>query len=290
MTEKAVQRVLVLGAAGMLGHTMLRYLATVPDVTVAGTIRVERLPQGFPSALADRVVTGIEATDDDALPRVIAAFRPDLLINCIGLIKQRPDGQDPEQTIMVNALLPHRLARLAADGGARLVHLSTDCVFSGATGGYTEDSVPDARDFYGRSKLLGEVTEGGALTLRTSIIGPELGTALGLVGWFLGQTGRVPGYRHAIFSGLPTIELARVIHRHVLPARDLRGLFHVSAAPISKFDLLALVAAAYGRTVELVPDDSVRIDRSLDSHRFRTATGYVPPDWATLVGEMKAFG
>lgn len=288
--ESPVQRVLVLGAAGMLGHAMMRYLASVPDVTVSGTIRAARLPPGFPPTLADRVETGIEATDDAALRQAIARLRPDVIVNCIGLIKQRPGGQDPEQTILVNALVPHRLARLASEGGARLVHLSTDCVFSGATGGYTEDSVPDARDFYGRSKLLGEVTEGDAITLRTSIIGPELGPALGLVGWFLGQTGRVPGYRHAIFSGLPTVELARVIHHHVLPAPDLRGLFHVSARPISKYDLLSLVADAYGSPAELVPDDAVRIDRSLDSTRFRTITGYAPADWPTLVAEMKAFG
>jgi dTDP-4-dehydrorhamnose reductase len=285
-----LQKVLVLGAAGMLGHAMMRYLATVPDVAVAGTVRAPRLPPAFPPALADRVETGIEASDDAALRRIIAAFRPDAIINCIGLIKQRPGGQDPEQTILVNALLPHRLARLASEGAARLVHLSTDCVFSGVTGGYTEDDVPDARDFYGRSKLLGEVTEGDAITLRTSIIGPELGPALGLVGWFLNQAGSAPGYRQAIFSGLPTVELARVIHSHVLPARDLRGLFHVSAAPISKFDLLSLVAEAYGSPAELVPDDAFRIDRSLDSTRFRAITGYVPPDWPTLVAEMKAFG
>lgn len=290
MTEGRVQKVLVLGAAGMLGHTMLRYLAAAPEIAVAGTIRADRLPAGFPLALADRVETGVEARDDAALRRIIAAFRPDAIVNCIGLIKQRPDGQDPEQTILVNGLLPHRLARLAAEGGARLIHLSTDCVFSGATGGYTEDSVPDARDVYGRSKLLGEVTDRDAITLRTSIIGPELGSALGLVGWFLGRTGRVPGYRNAIFSGLPTVELARVVHRHVLPARDLRGLFHVSAAPISKYDLLSLVADAYGSAVELVADDTVRIDRSLDSSRFRAATGYVPPAWPALVAAMKAFG
>jgi dTDP-4-dehydrorhamnose reductase len=274
----------------MLGHAMLRYLAAVPDMAVAGTIRSERLPPGFPPALADRVETGIEATDDEALRRIIARFRPDAIINCVGLIKQRPGGQDAERAILVNALVPHRLARLASEGAARLIHLSTDCVFSGATGGYTEDSVPDARDFYGRSKLLGEVTEGDAVTLRTSLIGPELGSGLGLVGWFLGRTGRVPGYRHAIFSGLPTVEMARVVHRHVLPARDLRGLFHVSSQPISKYDLLALVADAYGSPAELVPDDEVRIDRSLDSSRFRTLTGYAPPDWPTLVAEMKAFG
>lgn len=285
-----MRKVLVLGAAGMLGHAMMRYLAASDDVDVAGTVRADRLPAGFPAALAPLVETGVDATDEGGLRRMLERVRPDVIVNCVGVIKQRPDGQDPEQTILVNALVPHRLARLAAGIGARLVHLSTDCVFSGAAGGYTEDSVPDARDFYGRSKLLGEVTEGEAITLRTSIIGPELGPGLGLVGWFLGRTGQVKGYRRAIFSGLPTAELARVIHRQVLPNPELRGLFHVSAAPISKYDLLALVADAYGLPVEIVPDEAVTIDRSLDSSRFRALTGYAPPDWPTLISAMKAFG
>jgi len=274
----------------MLGHTLLRVLAGSPGIAATGAVRAASPPAGLPAAAAGLVRTGIDATDETALRGLLAAVRPDAVVNCVGLIKQRPDGQDPERTIIVNALVPHRLARLSAEVGARLVQVSTDCVFSGRSGGYDEDGVPDAADFYGRSKLLGEVVEGDAVTLRTSMIGPELGTGVSLLAWFLRQSGPVSGYRHAIFSGLPTVELARVVRDHVLPARDLRGLYHVSAAPISKFDLLGLVKEAYGVPAELVADDGVRIDRSLDSARFRAATGYRPPEWPDLVAAMKAFG
>jgi dTDP-4-dehydrorhamnose reductase len=232
----------------------------------------------------------VDATDGASLAQALDRSRPEVVVNCVGLIKQRPDGQDPEQTILANSLVPHRLARLCAEREARLVQISTDCVFSGTTGGYTEESVPDATDFYGRSKLLGEVTDGDAVTLRTSIIGPEIGHGLGLVAWFLRQSGSVTGYRKAIFSGVPTVELARIIRDHVLPSPDLQGLFHVSADAIAKHDLLALVRDAYRSDVELVADDGVRIDRSLDSAKFRARTGYVPPPWPALVAKMKAFG
>ncbi len=285
-----VAKVLVLGAGGMLGHTLLRFLAESPGVVAVGSVRSAAVPEGMPPEIARRVETGVDATDEAALRALLATTRPDAVVNCVGLIKQRPDGQDPERTIIVNALVPHLVARLSAEAGARLIHLSTDCVFSGAAGNYTEDSVPDAVDFYGRSKLLGEVVDGDAVTLRTSIIGPEIGSGLGLLAWFLGQTGPVPGYRRAIFSGLPTVELARVIRDHVLPFPELHGLYHVSAQPISKLDLLGLVKTAYDAPAEPVPDDRVTIDRSLDSSRFRAATGYDPPEWPALVAAMKAFG
>ena len=181
--------------------------------------------------------------------------------------------------------------RACAAWWARLVHVSTDCVFTGRQGGYRESDVPDALDLYGRSKLLGEVDAPNAVTLRTSIIGPELGGgAQGLVGWFLAQRGRVKGFTRAVFSGLPTLELARVIEQHVLPRPELRGTWHVSTAPIDKHALLQLVKQAWGRDTEIEPDAQLVIDRSLDSSRFRAATGYTPAPWPQLVAEMKAFG
>jgi dTDP-4-dehydrorhamnose reductase len=212
-----------------------------------------------------------------------------VVINCIGLVKQLAEADDPLLALPINAMLPHRLARLCDVASARLVHVSTDCVFSGARGNYIEGDSPDAQDLYGRSKLLGEVDYPHAVTLRTSIIGHELSSANGLVGWFLAQQGRVSGYRRAVFSGLPTIELARVIRDHVLPRPALRGTYHVSASPINKFDLLKLVARTYGKEIEIVEDDAVLIDRSLDSTRFRTETGYAPDDWPALVARMHAF-
>jgi dTDP-4-dehydrorhamnose reductase len=186
-------------------------------------------------------------------------------------------------------MLPHRLARLCALAGARLVHISTDCVFNGRAGNYRESDISDAEDLYGKSKFIGEVAYPHAITLRTSIIGHELASAHGLVGWFLQQRGKVNGYRRAIFSGLPTVELARVIRSVILPRPDLSGLYHVASTPISKLELLQLVASAYGTSVEIEPDDRVAIDRSLNADRFREATGYVAPPWPVLVGQMQEF-
>jgi dTDP-4-dehydrorhamnose reductase len=187
-------------------------------------------------------------------------------------------------------LLPHRLARHCALAGARLVHISTDCVFSGARGGYLESDPSDAMDLYGRSKYLGEVDYPHAITLRTSIIGHELGTAHGLVGWFLSQRSSVKGYRRAVFSGLPTVELAKLIRDHVIPRTELRGLYHVSAAPIDKYSLLGLISDTYDFRIEIVPDDQVVIDRSLNSSRFRAASGWNPAEWPALIQAMRDFG
>ena len=211
------------------------------------------------------------------------------MVNCIGVVKQLAEADDPLFAIPINSVLPHRLARLAQAVGARFVHCSTDCVFDGKKGMYTEADFPDATDLYGRSKFLGEVDYENAITLRTSIVGHELSSAHGLVNWFLAQEGPVRGFTKAIFSGLPTVELARVIRDAVLPNPSLRGLYHVSAAPIAKFDLLRLVADAYGRGTTITPDDSLVLDRSLDSSRFRSATGYVPAPWPALVRAMRDF-
>lgn len=284
-----LDRVLVLGSTGMLGNALMRLLAASDGVEVWGTAR--RMPAAFRGkAFEDRILTGIDVEDIDSVIHVFGEVRPRSIVNCVGLVKQLAAVDDPLRAIPINALLPHRLARLSRAVGARFVHISTDCVFSGTKGNYTESDAADAQDLYGQSKHLGEVDYPNAITLRTSIIGHELDSAHGLIGWFLAQHGPVRGYRKAIFSGLPTFELGRVIRDHVLPRRELRGIYHVSAAPIAKYDLLRLVAEEYGRSNEIAPDDAVVIDRSLDSTRFRLATGYAPPSWPELIRSMRAFG
>jgi dTDP-4-dehydrorhamnose reductase len=284
-------RVLILGATGMLGNAMLRLLARSPDLHhVAGTVRSETAARQVPADLRAHLITGVEAENTDSLARAFAQARPDVVVNCIGLIKQLADADDPLQALPINAMLPHRLSRLCALAGARLVHVSTDCVFAGTRGSYRETDVRDATDLYGRSKALGEIDAvPHAITLRTSIIGHELNGANGLVGWFLSRSGTVKGYRKAIFSGLPTVELARVVRDFVLPDPSLSGLYNVAAAPISKHDLLVLVKQHYGHDVEIVPDDGVVIDRSLDGTRFQEATRYVAPAWPALVAAMHDF-
>ena len=289
MVEKT--RILVLGASGMLGNTVLRWFTQDPRFEVYGSLRSmsseKLLQQAAPGA---QLISGVDVESLDSLTRLFAQVRPDVVINCIGVVKQLAEAEDPLTAIPINALLPHRLARLGQVAGARLIHVSTDCVFSGSRGGYRESDSPDAEDLYGRSKLLGEVDYENGVTLRTSIFGHELGSAHGLVGWFLSQEGNVRGFTKAIFSGLPTVELARIIQEFVLPNPDLRGVYHVSAEPIDKYSLLQLVASIYGRSNEISPDETVVIDRSLDSTRFRAATGYEPPDWPELVRRMHEFG
>jgi dTDP-4-dehydrorhamnose reductase len=290
MTREKRLKVLVLGASGMLGNAVCRYFVREKRHAVVGSVRSDAAKQRLPSELHSSIFPGVDATRIDVVARLFAAIKPQAVINCIGIVKQLPGADDPLEAIPVNALLPHRLAQLCAVAGAHLIHVSTDCVFSGAKGNYRESDAPDARDLYGRSKLLGEIEYPHTVTLRTSIIGPERESAHGLVAWFLTQKRPVSGYTKAIFSGLPTVELARVIHDFVLPHPDLRGLYHVSSSPIDKCALLRLIAREYQKTIQISPDDQIVIDRSLDSERFRRATGYASPAWPDLVRAMHEFG
>jgi dTDP-4-dehydrorhamnose reductase len=283
-------KVLVLGASGMLGNAVLRWFSKSPGYSVQGSVRSSSSMSLLPQALHEKVICGVNVDDADALLALFGRTRPDVVINCVGLVKQLAEAGDPLAAIPINSLLPHRLVRLCRIAGARLVHVSTDCVFNGSKGMYREDDIADANDLYGRSKFLGEVNDPQAVTLRTSIIGPELDTAHGLVSWFLSQRGRVKGFNRAVFSGLPTVELARVMRDFVIPRADLHGVYHVSATPITKYELLSLIASVYGSSVDLVPDGELIIDRSLDSTRFRKLTGYESPAWPELVRAMKDFG
>ncbi|MDQ3849113.1 MAG: SDR family oxidoreductase [Actinomycetota bacterium] len=283
----ASPRVLVLGGSGMLGHKLCQVLGTRFDVraTVRTSERaVARL--GVPDPA--RTVADVSADRFDTVVRAVATVRPDVVVNCIGIVKQAREARDPIVSISINSLFPHRVAELCRAAGARLIHVSTDCVFSGRAGGYVESDVPDPVDLYGRSKLLGEVEGAGCLTVRTSIIGRELSGANGLIEWFLGQEGSVRGFRRAIFSGLTTQALARVLASLVCDHGALTGIRHVSSEPISKYDLLCLLKDAYGLGVEIVPDDDVACDRSLDGTKFEQETGLRAPSWAEMVAELAA--
>jgi dTDP-4-dehydrorhamnose reductase len=282
-------KILVLGASGMLGNAMVRVLNENSALEVFGTVRSGGAGQFFTPDIAERLIAGIDVEQHDALVKLFARIRPDVVVNCIGLVKQLADAEDPLVALPLNAMLPHRLARLCELAGARLVHMSTDCVFSGKKGGYRESDSPDAEDVYGRSKLLGEVAYPHAITLRTSIIGHELQSAHGLVGWFLSQEKQCKGYTKAIFSGFPTVVLAQIVRDVILPRADLSGVYHVAAHPISKYDLLKLIADVYGKTIEIVPDDKLAIDRSLNADRFNEATGYVAPEWRELIKLMHTY-
>lgn len=283
-------RVLILGGAGMLGHQLWRHLHQAHEVWV--TLR-KPLSHYAAHGLFDpgRTLSGIDVASADALEEVFRVARPEAVINCIGIIKQLKEAQHPLVSLTINSVLPHRLANLCALAGARLVHISTDCVFSGRKGNYTEGDTSDAEDLYGRTKFLGEVHEPHCITLRTSIIGRELNTQLGLIEWFLSQRGKtIKGFRRAIFTGLTTQEMARVIERVLTEHTRLEGLWHVSSDPINKFDLLCLAKEAFDWEGEVEPDDTFVCDRSLNSARFRAKTGYQPPPWDQLIAELATGG
>ncbi len=275
-------KILILGGTGMLGHRLWLDLSQQHDVWATARGSASSLPDFLPK---QRLVPHVDAASFDSIVGAFSAVKPEVVINCVGLIKQR--DIDPLNAIDLNARLPHQLARLCGAAGARLIHISTDCVFSGKKGMYTEDDTPDAYDVYGKTKNLGEVTnQPHVLTIRTSLIGREIANHASLLEWFLAQRGKCGGYSKAVFSGFPTYAVAQWLNDIVLPRADLHGLYHVSAAPIDKYTLLQLFKDAYRHDIDIIPDERVVIDRSLDSTRFRQATGFAPQDWQTMVATM----
>ena len=282
-----MMKVLILGGSGMLGHKLWQTLS--PRFDTFATFR--DAPQSYRSLdIFDetRMLGGIKAEDFKTVEQAFATVKPDVVSNCIGVVKQDASAKDPVTSITVNSLFPHRLAELCRGAGVRLIHLSTDCVFSGQKGNYSEADTPDASDLYGRSKLLGEVTAGNCLTVRTSMIGRELSGAHGLLEWFLSQAGKsARGFKRAVFSGFTTGTLARIIGDVIEKHQGLQGIYHVAAEPITKFDLLSLVNESYGLGVQIEEDETFLCDRSLDATRFRSATGWVPPSWHEMIELMK---
>jgi dTDP-4-dehydrorhamnose reductase len=283
-------RVVVLGGSGMLGHKLLQTLH--PRFDVFGTVRSEatlrRCRSALPGFPTDHLASGIDALNFATVRKLIEALKPTVVVNCIGVVKQSDDIQQAVPSIQLNALLPHLLARLCDDKAIRLIQFSTDCVFSGRRGNYTEDDLPDPLDLYGRSKLLGEVDQPGSLTLRTSIVGWELEHHRSLLEWFATQRGRrINGYTGAIFSGLNTLELARLVGHLIDRWPALSGVYHVASAPISKFDLLCGLKQALGWTdIEVVPDASFICNRSLDPRRFGEVTGWTAEPWSGMIAAL----
>jgi dTDP-4-dehydrorhamnose reductase len=282
------KRILVLGASGMLGHKLASRLSA--EFAVAGTIRDRQ-----PTLVLRRVLPGIriypnvDAEDTETLRAAIADWAAAVVVNCIGIVKQAKAASEPVPSIRINALLPHQLYGLAAERGARLIHFSTDCVFSGRRGPYVESDRPDADDLYGRTKLLGEVCGPGALTLRTSLVGRELRGHCGLLAWLLRQRGgRVHGWQNALFSGRTSPAASDIVARIIRSHPDLDGVWHASAEAISKHDLLHLVNRTYRLGIDIEPDDTVAIDRRLDSTRLRSRTGWCPPPWNDMIAAMHA--
>lgn len=281
------KRVLVLGGTGMLGHKLVQVLSQRLDVWCTIRNDLSEISQ-YDTFRIDRVIPNVNALEIESVLSAIDTAKPDIVINAVGVVKQRPSSRNVVQTLTVNSIMPQLVGEFASQRAFRFISLSTDCVFSGNKGMYSEDDVPDATDLYGRSKQFGEVSGPNCLTLRTSIIGRELRTSHSLIEWYLAQTDRVVGYRNAVFNGFPTLVLSELIGDLIEEHPNLTGLFHVSSDPINKYELLKLVADRLGRTIAIESSEEPFIDRSLNSSRFRHATGFGPLPWHEMIDKMFA--
>ncbi len=270
----------------MLGHQLLKSYTSKHEVRV--TLRQDlgayRLTGLFSP---DNSYCSVDVRCFERLLEVVMEYRPEVIINAVGIVKQRSSAKESIPSLEINALLPHRLAVLCKGIGARLIHLSTDCVFSGNKGNYLETDPADAADLYGKTKFLGEVHDCHCLTLRTSIIGRELARHKSLLDWFLAQSGTVKGFSNAIFSGFTTLEMSRIIENMLLNHPDASGVYQVSSDPINKYELLLLIREKLGHDIEIIRDNDFHCDRSLDSTRFRNDFAYIPPSWDSMIEEMK---
>jgi dTDP-4-dehydrorhamnose reductase len=278
-------RILILGGDGMLGHQLYKHLSLTHDVSV--TLHQERRLYAKYGIFDDKnTYGGIDVRNTESLGGVLRDCEPDVVINAVGIIKQRKSAKESIPSIEINALFPHRLALLCESINARMIHLSTDCVFAGTKGNYQENDPSDAEDLYGKSKYLGEVNENHCLTLRTSMIGEELSRKNSLLEWFLAQEESIRGFKKAIFTGFTTQELARIIETLIVNYPYASGLYHVSSEPISKYDLLNMVKDGLKLPIEILPDTSFFCDRSLDSSKFRKEFNYQPPTWDEMIDEL----
>lgn len=276
-------RVLILGCNGMLGHRLFLELKKNHDVY--GTLRDNQIK--FDYLDKNKIISNCDVRDISNLEKIVNEINPEVIFNCVGIIKQIEDSNDPIACIEINALLPHKLAKLFSEN-RRIIHFSTDCVFDGAKGNYSEKDIPNATDLYGMTKTLGEVRNNkNFLTIRTSIIGREIEPKGSLIDWFLSQEGKeIKGFTNAIYTGLPTLTLAKIIENYILPNKNLSGLYHISSSPINKFELLKLVKDEFKNNIKIVPFEDFKIDRSLDSSHFSNETGFKAPSWTTLVKDI----
>jgi len=282
-------KIIVLGSTGLLGSTLLKYFSKQSNIKCYGIIRknsdIDKLKN-----IKNIKLYKIDYKNKNSITKVFNKIKPNLIINCIGIVKQLTHKNQLSEIIRVNSFLPHYLAELAnMKNKTRFIQFSTDCVFSGTKGKYKETDFPGAQDIYGRSKLFGELTYSNTLTLRTSIIGHELQTKYSLLNWFLDQKKSVKGYKNAIFSGLTALEIAKFLDKFIIPNKKLNGMYHLSGNPISKYDLLNLIKSVYKKDIKINIDKKVKINRSLNSNLLQKQTGYKPPNWTKIIQEMFEF-
>lgn len=279
-------RIFILGANGMIGSTLFRFFLLQESLDVYGLVRSKFVRENL--KLFKNILISGDLSNTNTLADLIKEYKPSVIINCAGITKHLKECKDNVKAIQINSLLPHKIVDICKNFDTRIIQISTDCIFSGNKGNYTEQDVPDSIDIYGKSKYLGEILDKPHLTIRTSTIGHEIYTNYGLLEWFLVQN-KCMGYKNAIFSGITTLELAKVIYKILRYHKNLYGLYHISSKPIDKYSLLKMIAVIYKHTVELTPSLDFRIDRSLNSTRFSLATDYISPQWEEMISSMYKF-
>ena len=284
-------KIVILGSTGLLGNTISKYFFERADYQTIAVSRNYSKIKLFKKKYHKNFLIIENILDYIEIKKTLQTLEPDILINCLGITnKEKIDNsRQIENFININSLLPHRLQRICSEIGTRLIHLSTDCIFSGNKGFYTENDIPDSAAIYGRSKLLGELDFENTLTIRKSVIGHELVSRNGLLEWFLNQNSSVQGYKNVIFSGLTVLELAKLIDKYILPRSDLKGILNISGKSISKFDLLKIIAEIYNKSIEIIPNESIKINRTLNSSKFNKLTGYKANSWPVLIKSMYEF-
>lgn len=281
--------ILIIGANGMIGHYLFDYLSLKKKYEIYGFVRNKNLFKEKKRLLNLKNVFEVEILRNNNLKKIIFNLKPKIIINCTGIVKQNPLIDNIPLSIELNSIFPHNLNLICKEIGCRLIQLSTDCVYSGMKGDYKESDLPDSNDFYGRSKLLGELNDKNCLTIRTSFIGHELVNNWGLLSWFLSQKNRVKGFKNVIYSGLTTLEISKVINNFVITNNSLNGLYHISSSPIDKFSLLQIINQAYGKNLSIDADYLEKSDKSLNSLKFQNETGYKPIEWKDAIRDLKNY-
>ncbi len=284
-------KIVILGSNGLLGNTISKYFFERADYQTIAVLRNYSKLKLFNQKYHKNFLIIENILDYNETKKKLQRLRPNILINCLGITNKEKieNSRQIENIININSLLPHRLQRICAEMGTRLIHLSTDCIFSGSRGLYSENDIPDPTDIYGRSKLLGELDLDNTLTIRKSVIGHELVSRKGLLEWFLNQNSSIQGYKNVIFSGLTVLELAKLIDKYIFPRTDLKGILNISGESISKFDLLKIISDIYNKSIEIIPNQSIKINRTLNSSQFNKLTGYRPNSWPVLIKSMYEF-
>ena len=279
--------VLILGASGMLGHMLVRVFS--PHHRVIGTTSSQYKAKSPLAKLLDRDswIGGIDVRSLNRVDELVREIQPNVVINCVGLIKQKMESSNITDAIIINSLFPHHLASLCESQKCRLIHFSTDCVFDGAPGIKKVSDTPNATDLYGTTKRLGEVDYGDSITIRSSIVGAQIVGNESLFQWAISQKGKsIKGFTGALYSGLTTMTMSKVILEIVDNFPQLSGIQQIASEAITKHDLLRKLNAALGLNLDICADNTIIYDRTLDGSEFVEQTGVRIPTWDEMIIEF----